>query len=257
MEDPIILFLAIGTMIAVAIFFKGRPILPALTVGFLVSGLLVGGVSYLLSIGMTEYPDKPELVNYEYRKTENSYGVQFFRFQSTHKPPVNPNDPLSYVREALEQVVLPSVHGKPDAIGRANLTWQNYGSGRLIVYFDKCETNQGHCIHSISVDPGQRERESNIAANRLNQRFVSRDGYEHAWPFTVDYGRLTCHGSGEVFFRSPDGTRYALNGLARASDPSGPDIRDIWEHRDSAPPGWNPDLSQLIPDGFKLCNSSP
>ena len=44
---------------------------------------------------------------------------------------------------------------------------------------------------------------------------ISQAQYGRKWPFTVPSGTLTCAGSDyEVWFRAPDGTRYALSGTA-------------------------------------------
>lgn len=46
---------------------------------------------------------------------------------------------------------------------------------------------------------------------------ASRDAFEQQglrWPLTIDHGHVIAD-RGSIYFRAPDGTTYALNGLAR------------------------------------------
>lgn len=115
------------------------------------------------------------------------------------------------------------------------------------------QTSTDEVVEQAPVVVVQRTRAKNTAKSRRDQRFVTQSDFGAGWPFTVDYGRLSCRGAGEVYFIAPDRTSYPLNGLARAATASAPDVRDIWAGRDSAPEGWNPDLSALIPAGLELC----
>lgn len=58
---------------------------------------------------------------------------------------------------------------------------------------------------------------------------VRRSDLGKAWPLTVDSGELNCEGSGGVGQATitVDGTRYALNGLAKSND-ANEDIQPIW-----------------------------
>jgi hypothetical protein len=86
---------------------------------------------------------------------------------------------------------------------------------------------------------------------------VSKADMGRQWPLTVDSGVLACSGSsgaGEVTFRAPDGTTYAVNGLAKSGGNA--DIRPIWAPDRSMGPamGMKKNISPLIERGLRLCS---
>jgi hypothetical protein len=70
---------------------------------------------------------------------------------------------------------------------------------------------------------------------------VSRFEYGDAWPLTVESGVLRCEGRA-VVFRAPDGTDYAVNGVAMG-DPAFEDIESIWA---DDPSGIAPKLDMFV-----------
>ncbi len=79
--------------------------------------------------------------------------------------------------------------------------------------------------------------------------FISRQTFDGVWPLTVEFGTLRCERAFSVVFRAPDGTDYAVNGLA-ASDY--PEIRPIWAD-DPSIPGSKINIGPLIDLGLTLC----
>jgi hypothetical protein len=95
---------------------------------------------------------------------------------------------------------------------------------------------------------------------------VSRDpGYMtaaefgEAWPLTVDSGTVACEGSegvGLVTFTAPDGTVYAVNGLAQGfADGRGwHDIEAIWRADPAVASGSvRIDIGPILDRGLELC----
>lgn len=87
---------------------------------------------------------------------------------------------------------------------------------------------------------------------------ITRDDLGEDWPLTVDYGVVSC----ETFtaggrdlqsatFTAPDGTEYALNGIAR-SYTDAEDVDPIWKD-DPDMDGLKVDIGPLIDFGLTLC----
>lgn len=79
---------------------------------------------------------------------------------------------------------------------------------------------------------------------------ISRAELGETWPLTVNRGTLRCEPPGAVVFQAPDGSDYAVNGLA--SSQGYPDIDPIWAD--------NPDplipkltLAPILDRGLALC----
>ena len=83
---------------------------------------------------------------------------------------------------------------------------------------------------------------------------VSQAQYGDDWPLTVAEGTLRCEHGYAVTFEAPDGTKYAVNGMATtwASQYGYKDIDPIWA---DAPDGFAPmkSIGVLISDGLELC----
>ena len=80
---------------------------------------------------------------------------------------------------------------------------------------------------------------------------ISKADLGDAWPLTVDSGVLNCYGSGGVgsaTFKSPDGTEYALNGIAKGKYP---DIDPLVAASDI--PGTKRDIGTLIERALLYC----
>lgn len=85
--------------------------------------------------------------------------------------------------------------------------------------------------------------------------FVSRSQYGAEWPLTVSSGELRCDGAGGVgdaVFIAPNGTEYALNGLALESGYAS--IDPIWRYE----PGLKKydlrvNIGPLVEDALALC----
>jgi hypothetical protein len=82
-------------------------------------------------------------------------------------------------------------------------------------------------------------------------RPVTRADWGAGWPLTVDAGTLRCETGRAVVFQTPDGTKYALNGIASAN-PKYKDLEPIWA---TDPSGLTPkmDIGPLIQAGLALC----
>lgn len=78
---------------------------------------------------------------------------------------------------------------------------------------------------------------------------VSAGRFGKKWPLTVRSGRVNCIGTGAVWvvFTANDGTRYAVNGLARQQEATEgfKDIRKIWADNPQIS-GTKKDISPLI-----------
>ena len=83
---------------------------------------------------------------------------------------------------------------------------------------------------------------------------VSRADYGDAWPLTVESGVVRCDLGHAVVFHAPDGTDYALNGIAMAEPEKYKDLHPIWA---DDPGGIAPKLSigPLIELGLNLCSN--
>lgn len=100
-----------------------------------------------------------------------------------------------------------------------------------------------------------------MAATIVVNRPASFDGartatIEHSeypdWPLRVDRGRVTCAGDNkQVWFETPDGTRYALTGTAMASSFWAPRILELADGPIAY--GW-PELTPLVSAGTRLCD---
>jgi len=84
---------------------------------------------------------------------------------------------------------------------------------------------------------------------------VSQEQFGDQWPLTVTSGRLSCVWFSErrqvVTFIAPDGTEYALNGIARSSGYFSP-IDSIHKPDPTNPPA-KKSIGVLIDKGLKLC----
>lgn len=79
---------------------------------------------------------------------------------------------------------------------------------------------------------------------------VTSEDYGNAWPLTVDEGTLRCEPAGQVVFTAPDGTEYAVNGMADTAGYA--DIDPIWAgSRDPGIPKMS--MGPLIDDGLAMC----
>lgn len=79
---------------------------------------------------------------------------------------------------------------------------------------------------------------------------VTRAQFGEAWPLTVDSGLLRCEPPGAVVFTAPNGTEYAVNGLAESQGFA--DIDPIWA-ANPEPLIPKMDISPLISAGLELC----
>jgi hypothetical protein len=84
--------------------------------------------------------------------------------------------------------------------------------------------------------------------------FVQRSDYGQAWPLTIDHGTLRCEPWSTVVFTAPDGTEYAVNGMAEAQEGLA-DIEPIWRDDPDPPAGADLKVSihPLIERGLELC----
>ena len=84
--------------------------------------------------------------------------------------------------------------------------------------------------------------------------FVHRSDYGEAWPLTIDRGTLRCEPPGTVVFTAPDGTQYAVNGMAEGQQGLA-DIEPIWRDDPDPPAGADLKVSihPLIERGLELC----
>lgn len=71
-----------------------------------------------------------------------------------------------------------------------------------------------------------------------------------AWPLTVDHGTLRCEPPGAVIFQAPDGSDYAVNGLA--SSQGYPEIGPIWAD-DPDPLILKLSIAPILDRGLALC----
>lgn len=83
-----------------------------------------------------------------------------------------------------------------------------------------------------------------------HSKHVDRAGHPGTWPLTVDSGTLECIDGTKITIKV-NGTRYALNGLAR-SDSSLPDFEPMWAD-DPSSPGLKMSVGPLIAEGQQLC----
>jgi hypothetical protein len=90
---------------------------------------------------------------------------------------------------------------------------------------------------------------------------VSRAKFHRQWPFTISRGTLICDGSGgmgAVVLKTPDGTTYAINGIARGERYTYDGSRPVdFEHRiwrnDPHDRGLKVDVGPIIAEGLSLC----
>jgi hypothetical protein len=80
---------------------------------------------------------------------------------------------------------------------------------------------------------------------------VSKADMGSDWPLTVDSGTLHCDALA-VTFEAPDGTEYALNGVARDQTDL-PDIEPIWAPDPESGGGLKKSIGPLIDRGLELC----
>jgi len=84
---------------------------------------------------------------------------------------------------------------------------------------------------------------------------IRQNEYGVDWPFTVEEGRLSCVWFSErrqvVTFIAPNGTEYALNGIARSSGFFRP-VEPIHKPDPSSPRLYK-SLNPVIANGLKLC----
>lgn len=80
---------------------------------------------------------------------------------------------------------------------------------------------------------------------------VSSEEYGEDWPLEVDGGTLHCEADA-VTFTGPDGSTYAVNGVAMSRD-LGRNIQDI-QAPNPGGPGTLKDTGPLIEDGLALCS---
>jgi hypothetical protein len=82
---------------------------------------------------------------------------------------------------------------------------------------------------------------------------VSRDEMGNDWPLTVESGTLRCAGESGLGAATieVDGSRYALNGIAKAQN-AGQDIQPIWASSDDGT-GLKKSIGPLIDRALALC----
>lgn len=79
---------------------------------------------------------------------------------------------------------------------------------------------------------------------------VSSTTFQGEWMLTVDSGELLCETPNTVIFIAPDGTKYAVNGIAKSRGYA--DIQPIWKDNPQIP-GTKINIGSLIDEGLKLC----
>lgn len=83
--------------------------------------------------------------------------------------------------------------------------------------------------------------------------YVEPADFDEPWPLTVDGGTLRCEPPSAVVFTAPDGTEYAVNGMAESQDYA--DIEPIWRDDPDPPAGADLKVSihPLIEAGLDMC----
>ena len=191
--------------------------------------------------------------NYEHRLVVNAAGVQHLYFEG-RQPALDPSNPVPDVNRALHYLGLPSVTSGPTETRRGHMTWHDYGEGRMTVYEGSCARGRGTCVQKIMVTPSRRDMMRNQAEGRANQQFITGDEFGREWPFTVAFGRVSCHGPGEVYFTTEDRTIYTVNGLARSARPNDPHVTAIWKDAPAGTPGGGKvSLHRVVQIGLALC----
>jgi hypothetical protein len=105
------------------------------------------------------------------------------------------------------------------------------------------------CTTSPTTTPQPSAEETTAA--REGSVAISAADVSEDWPLTVQSGTLSCDGPGSVTFTAPDGTTYAVNGMAKSFS-GAPDIDPIWAD-DPDVPGLKISIGELIERGLALC----
>jgi len=192
--------------------------------------------------------------NYEHRLSANMNGVQHHYFEGTRQPTLDSSNPVPDVNRALLFLGLPVVTSGPTETRARHMAWDSYGEGSMTVHQGPCKQGGGTCIQRVVVIPSSRDIARNLAESRRNQRFIAEDEFGREWPFTVPYGRVSCHGVGEVYFIAGDRTSYTANGLAMSARPNDPHVRAIWKDAPAGTPGGGKvSMHRVIQTGLELC----
>ncbi len=196
--------------------------------------------------------------DFSVKKSNNQYGVTFYNFNYIKAPPVSllpsnsgtPN--ITHINDILKNIGEPLLNDSDQyrLAGKKLFVWDNYKKGKLVVDLRECRYDVGDkqtytCINRLYVEPSSKEMMINQAMNSDSRIFVSKEEYGDQWPFTVDFGIISCRRGNVIVFRTEGNHVYALNGKAIGKNKF-KDIRQIWRDKKIS-------LHKLILEGLHLC----
>ena len=230
--------------------------------------LLVVVAPPLAYIGLDSRKQAPSQSDYDfsYKKSSNQYGVTFYRFNEFNAPPIEltaGSDRIKDIRQINQ--ILEAVDERPisrsntyEKTGRSLFVWENYGDGKLVIDIGECKRQAWikrvtyQCIDDLQISPSPKQKMVNQAKNSKSRAFVSREQYGEDWPFTVDFGMISCRGINSVVFRTQDHRSYAVNGVAM-SEKKYRDLREILRDKPDTP-GYKVSIGPIIREGLSLCD---
>lgn len=161
--------------------------------------------------------------------------------------------------DALMQIAATAMGAGADLVGRTLKRRRELDLAReknefVFLYEAERELAGAHEPRGAITRPTRRtpRKENWIAAQPPREELVTQQELGDAWPLTVDGGHLRCIRAGAVVFRAPDGSDYAVNGMAKSM--GYPDIGPIWaDHPKALFAGHKVSIGPLIQRGLALC----
>jgi predicted RNA-binding Zn-ribbon protein involved in translation (DUF1610 family) len=241
--------------------FKNAPLLQKVFIIFI---LVFGAIAFLYN----HSPFKKEqiIIDSTYKYSENLNGVRFYNFNSKNAPKLEPTNNFTDLNYTQLNSILSLIQDIPKLPkdlsfrkgGKHIFSTELNQDERISIHIRQCnkKTNPYSCIEKIIYSPNAKEM-AKIKAQKMPNRyiFISEEEYGSNWPYTFQYGLVTCNGYSDVVIIAQHKV-YAINGTAMgAKYPSGEKMYDDdWNVRKPlSGSGRMPPPSDIIQKGLSLC----
>ncbi|WP_027855565.1 hypothetical protein [Marinobacterium litorale] len=206
-------------------------------------GFVAIGIIGVLAISAADRSER-----FDHTHSVKNSGIEIYRF-TTEKAPAVPEGVFAATdfERVFNEIGAPlgTVYETVSRSGSRSYSWPVDDGGSVTVFSKTCSDGV-ECIDRIVIQPSDRQQLENTASTDDSMMFISPDSFA-SWPFSIEYGILSCVKAGAVTVRTSRNEWY-MNGMGKTWVTHADDISEI-QVSDRG-------YSDILNTGLKLCDLS-